>query len=45
MSAGLCAFWAGEAAGADLRLTAVSVVVAGYWGKQALEKLKRTDSE
>jgi hypothetical protein len=45
MSAGLCAFWGGESAGADLRLTAVAVVVAGYWGKQALERLKPKDSD
>lgn len=45
MVAGLCAFWGGEAAGADLRLTAVAVVVAGYWGKQAIERLKPKDSD
>jgi hypothetical protein len=40
IAAGLCAFWGGEAMGSDLRVTAAGVLLAGYCGKQGLNKLR-----
>jgi hypothetical protein len=44
-AAGVLAFWAGEAMGADLLLTASSVFVAGYAGRQFVSRIERAERE
>ena len=44
-AAGVLAFWAGEAMEADLLLTASSVFVAGYAGRQFVSRVERSSRD